>query len=195
MNVTRNLSIYNKYLFFIADAWENSVNSSAKPKNSSNDNAFNCAILHLHPKWFDVPGCRLALLYRKKVAFAASIYLNFFTHHFWIDVRWWLSALVLVVFWRTWVTYEVGSRRYRMPFALSFVLIGFFIWIAENVATFFRAWEYPNQSGAWRLVHFGKVSSWLLLVIVGFLIVAALKQVKKQRPAAEQESRASFLRG
>lgn len=126
---------------------------------------------------------------------AASIYLNFFTHHYWVDVRWWLSALVLVVFWRTWVTYEVGSRRYRMPLALSFVLIGFFIWIAENVATFFRAWEYPNQSDAWRLVHFGKVSSWLLLVIVSFLIVAALKQVKKRQPAAEQERCASFQRG
>ena len=33
-----------------------------------------------------------------------------------------------------------------MPLVLSFVLIGFFIWIAENIATFFSAWEYPNQS-------------------------------------------------
>src|SRR5690606_38813544 len=112
---------------------------------------------------------------------AASIYLNFFTHHYWIDVRWWLTALVFVVFWRTSVAYEVGSKRYRMPLALSFVLIGFFIWIAENVATFFGAWEYPNQADSWRLVHFSKVSSWLLLVIVSFLIVAALKQVKDNR--------------
>ncbi len=66
----------------------------------------------------------------------------------------------------------------RMPLALSFVLIGFFIWIAENIATFFGAWEYPNQTDAWSLVHLGKVSSWLLLVIVSFLIVATLKQVK-----------------
>ncbi|GAB6256725.1 hypothetical protein PSKAS_22470 [Peribacillus sp. N1] len=65
-----------------------------------------------------------------------------------------------------------------MPIALSFVLIGFFIWIAENIATFFGAWEYPNQTVAWSLVHLGKVSSWLLLVIVSFLIVATLKQVK-----------------
>ncbi|PYI55560.1 DUF817 domain-containing protein [Paenibacillus flagellatus] len=119
---------------------------------------------------------------------AASIYLNFFTHHYWIDVRWWLSALVLLVFWRTWVTFEVGRARYRMPLALSFVLIGFFIWIAENIATFFSAWEYPNQSDTWRLVHVSKVSSWLLLVIVSFLIVAALKQVKERRPAAEKGS-------
>ncbi len=114
------------------------------------------------------------------VPLAAAIYLNFFTHHFWIDVRWWLSALVIIVFWKSWVTYKVGGTCYRMPLALSFVLIGFFIWVAENIATFFGAWQYPNQTQAqaWSLVHLGKVSSWLLLVIVSFLIVATLKLVK-----------------
>lgn len=115
------------------------------------------------------------------VALAALIYLNFFTHHYWIDVRWWLSALVLFVFWRTWVRFEVGGIRYRMPLAASFALIGFFIWIAENIATFFGAWEYPDQSASWRIVHPGKVSSWLLLVIVSFLIVATLKRVKNRQ--------------
>lgn len=112
------------------------------------------------------------------VPLAAAIYLNFFLHHFWIDIRWILSGLVLIVFWRAWVTYEVGGIRYKMPLALSFVLIGFFIWVAENIATFFGAWEYPNQTEAWSLVHLGKVSSWLLLVIVSFLIVATLKNFK-----------------
>ena len=73
---------------------------------------------------------------------------------------------------------EVDGIRHKMPLSLSFVLIGFFIWVAENIATFFGAWQYPNQAEAWSLVHFGKVSSWLLLVIVSFLIVATLKQVK-----------------
>ncbi|MYL57808.1 DUF817 family protein [Virgibacillus halodenitrificans] len=114
------------------------------------------------------------------VPLAAAIYLNFFTHHYWLDIRWWLSLAVIIVFWRTWVTYKVGGKLYRMPLALSFVLIGFFIWIAENIATFFGAWQYPNQREAWSLVHLGKVSSWLLLVIVSFLIVATLKQVKSR---------------
>ena len=112
------------------------------------------------------------------VPLAAAIYLNFFIHHYWIDIRWGLAGLVFIVFLRSSVTYEVGGTRYHMPIALSFLLIGFFIWIAENIATFFGAWEYPNQADAWSLVHLGKVSSWVLLVIVSFLIVATLKQVK-----------------
>ncbi|ARD48356.1 DUF817 domain-containing protein [Sporosarcina sp. P33] len=110
---------------------------------------------------------------------AAAIYANFFTHHYWIDVRWWLSALVLLLFWRSSVSYEVNGTRYRMPLTLAFALIGFFVWIAENIATFFGAWTYPNQSAAWHVVGIGKLSSWLLLVIVSFLIVAVLKQIKK----------------
>lgn len=122
---------------------------------------------HFPPLWLSVP-------------LAAMVYLNFFTHHFWIDIRWWLFALVVVVFWRTRVYYEVGVQRYHMPLVLSFGLIGFFIWVAENIATFFSAWKYPNQTGGWHLVHIGKISSWLLLVIISFLIVAALKQVKSK---------------
>jgi len=115
------------------------------------------------------------------VPLAAAIYLNFFTHHYWIDIRWWLTGLVFIVFRRSRVLFEVNGSRYRMPVALSFVLIGFFIWIAENIATFFGAWRYPDQTDAWRLVHTGKMSSWFLLVIVSFLIVATLKRVKEGR--------------
>ena len=122
------------------------------------------------------------------VPLAAAIYLNFFTHHFWIDIRWWLTGLVLIVFWRSWVLYEVGGIRYRMPVALSFVLIGFFIWIAENIATYFGAWEYPNQADTWSPVHYSKVSSWSLLVIVSFLIVATLKLVKENLSSERERS-------
>ncbi|ESU31854.1 hypothetical protein G3A_14365 [Bacillus sp. 17376] len=118
------------------------------------------------------------------VPLAAAIYLNFFTHHFWLDLRWLLAGLVLIVFWQSWVTYEVNGARYRMPLALSFMLIGFFIWIAENIATFLAAWKYPNQADGWSLVHLGKVSSWVLLVIVSFLIVSTLKQIKGRSVAA-----------
>ncbi|WP_369825372.1 DUF817 domain-containing protein [Sporosarcina sp. P18a] len=114
------------------------------------------------------------------IPLAIAIYGNFFTHHYWFDIRWWLSALVLVVFWRASVSFRVSETHYVMPLTLSFVLIGFFVWVAENIATFFGAWTYPNQGGTWHLVGIGKLSSWLLLVIVSFLIVAVLKHIKKE---------------
>ena len=39
-------------------------------------------------------------------------------------------------------------------------------------------WRYPNQIGAWATVHIGKWSSWSLLVIMTFTIVANLKHIK-----------------
>lgn len=114
------------------------------------------------------------------VPLTAAIYLNFYTHHFWIDIRMLLFAFVVIVFWKARVSYEITGVRYRMPLALSFILIGFFIWLAENIATFFGAWTYPNQEAEWQFVPLGKVSSWILLVIVSFLIVASLKLVKKK---------------
>lgn len=106
---------------------------------------------------------------------AAAIYVNFFTHHVLPDARWLLAAAIVVVLWRTRVFYTVGQERYAMPLALSFVLIGFFLWVAENAATFLGAWSYPDQLDVWRMVHPGKFGAWALLVIVSFVIVAGLK--------------------
>ncbi|WLR42173.1 DUF817 domain-containing protein [Bacillus carboniphilus] len=115
------------------------------------------------------------------VILSASIYFNFYTHHYLYDFRWILKILTLLIFFKTFVYFTVNKRSYSMPLALSFVLIGFFIWIAENIATYFSAWQYPNQQQQWEIVHIGKISSWLLLVIVSFLIVASLKHVKEKR--------------
>jgi uncharacterized membrane protein YoaT (DUF817 family) len=71
-----------------------------------------------------------------------------------------------------------------MPLVLSFLLIGFFIWVAENVATFFGAWVYPNQTRGWAIVGPSKISSWMLLVIISFIVVAALKQAFPRPRAA-----------
>lgn len=72
----------------------------------------------------------------------------------------------------------VSRQRYSMPVVLSFFLIGFFIWIAENILTFLGAWKYPNQYEIWRMVHIGKISSWFLLVIISIVIVVNLKHIK-----------------
>jgi uncharacterized membrane protein YoaT (DUF817 family) len=86
-----------------------------------------------------------------------------------------LALALLVVTRQTWVRFTVGRRRYAMPLALSFVLIGAFLWVAENAATLLRAWQYPSQESVWRLVHAAKLGSWSLLVVVSIVLVAAIK--------------------
>lgn len=106
------------------------------------------------------------------LTFAFIIYLNFFTHHITYDFRWVLMALLPVVFFGSYVQFTLKDTTLKMPLVLSFFLIALFIWLAENIATFFGAWTYPNQQGHWQIVHVGKISSWFLLVIVSFIIVA-----------------------
>jgi len=109
---------------------------------------------------------------------ALAIYANFFTHHAIGDYRWYLAACALGLYARTTVVFRPLDRERRMPLVLSFVLIGFFIWLAENLSTFWGLWRYPNQLGAWSAVHVSKWSSWSLLVIMTFTIVANLKHIK-----------------
>ncbi len=111
---------------------------------------------------------------------ALVIYANFFTHHYIGDYRWYIAACALGLYARSTVVFRPLDRDRKMPLLLSFVLIGFFIWLAENVSTFFGIWKYPNQLGAWSAVHVGKWSSWSLLVIMTFTIVANLKHIKER---------------
>jgi len=111
---------------------------------------------------------------------AIAIYANFFTHHYIGDYRWYLAACVLGLYARTTVIYRPLDCDRTMPLLLSFILIGFFIWLAENISTFFDVWKYPNQIGAWSAVHVGKWSSWSLLVIMTFTITANLKHIKER---------------
>ncbi len=109
---------------------------------------------------------------------AVAIYINFFMHHFIGDYRWYLTAFILGLYARSFVFFTPYDKERKMPLLLAFVLIGFFIWLAENFGTFFGVWQYPNQLGAWSAVHVGKWVSWSLLVIVTFTIVAYLKHIK-----------------
>lgn len=109
---------------------------------------------------------------------ALSIYANFFTHHFIYDFRWIISVSLLFVFGKTWVSFKISDQYFKMPMVLAYFLIGFFIWVAENISTYLGAWQYPNQSQQWHLVHIGKISSWFLLVIISVIIVVNLKHLK-----------------
>lgn len=109
---------------------------------------------------------------------AAALYLNFFTHHFIGDHRWLLAALALGLYARAQVVFTPHRVERRMPLALALVLIGFFIWLAENLGTFLGLWAYPHQLGAWAVVHLSKWSAWTLLVLMSFTLVTNLKHIK-----------------
>ncbi|HYF75572.1 MAG TPA: DUF817 domain-containing protein [Symbiobacteriaceae bacterium] len=116
--------------------------------------------------------------YWMATAMALLIYINFFTHHYIGDYRWYITACALGLYARSMVLFRPADRERRMPLLLSFLLIGFFLWVAENFSTFLGIWAYPDQLRTWSVVHLGKWSSWSLLVIMTFTIVASLKRIK-----------------
>jgi uncharacterized membrane protein YoaT (DUF817 family) len=119
---------------------------------------------------------------RVVVPIGAAIYANFFAHHVLPDLRWALAAIVVAATWRTEVRFQAIRGRVRsMRAPVAFLCIGLFVWFAENIATFFGAWVYPHQKGEWSPVHLMKLSSWALLVIVTFLIVAELRRLKDRK--------------
>ena len=121
------------------------------------------------------------------VPLGVLIYLNFFTHHYLPDIRYLLIAAVVLVFGRTWVAFSPLAKERRLPLVLAFLLIGVFVWFAENIATFFGAWQYPNQTDGWHMVNLAKLSSWSLLVIVSMMAVVQLKHVKGSRSSEKQD--------
>jgi len=104
---------------------------------------------------------------------AAVIYLNFFLDHYGIDGRLWLFAASLLVFGRGWIYFKPWRVHRRMPILVANGLCALFIWFAENIGTFVRAWSYPAQLHGWSMVAIGKLGSWFLLLIISYAIVAA----------------------
>lgn len=109
---------------------------------------------------------------------ASAIYINFFTHHFIGDYRWYLAAVALGLYARSQIVFRPHRFDRRMPLALGLILVGFFIWLAENLGTLLGLWAYPHQLGAWAAVHVSKWSAWSLLVLMSFTIVTNLKHIK-----------------
>lgn len=109
------------------------------------------------------------------------IYLNFFTNHFIWDFRALLFVAIFAIYYKTNIYFTPRLKEYRMPLILGFILTGFFVWIAENIATFYGAWKYPGQIHEWQIVSFHKITSWFLLVIICFIIVSYLKYFKKEQ--------------
>jgi uncharacterized membrane protein YoaT (DUF817 family) len=112
---------------------------------------------------------------------SALIYMNFFTHHFFLDIRYLLFAYVIAVFFKTNVRYRVYKKERSMPFLVTAFLTALCVWVAENIGTFTRIWLYPDQIAYWHLVSFNKTGSWFLLLILSFALVSIIYR-EKLRP-------------
>jgi uncharacterized membrane protein YoaT (DUF817 family) len=88
-----------------------------------------------------------------------------------------------VLFWRTRVWFRVWRDDRWMPLIVGFFLVAGFIWLAENIATFSKAWVYPSQRDGWAMVSPEKLGAWYLLMYISFILVAALNRPRERRLA------------
>ena len=119
---------------------------------------------------------------------SVAIYVNFFAHHYALDVRPALFLVVAVLFGRSWVHYRVWHETRRMPLLVGLFLVALFIWFAENIGTLTRTWLYPNQRIVWSMVSLSKLSSWFLLLIISYAMVAAVNRPMPYRRAERAAS-------
>lgn len=111
---------------------------------------------------------------------AVAVYVNFFAHHWLPDARLALFAAMALLFARTKVWFRVWREDRWMPLLVGWLLVAVFIWFAENIATFSRAWLYPGQENGWTLVHPAKLGAWYLLMYISFILVAAVHRPREK---------------
>lgn len=119
---------------------------------------------------------------------AIVIYVNFFAHHWLPDARYVLFAAMVLLFWRTRVHFTVWRAPRWMPLLVGFALVALFIWFAENLGTFARAWTYPSQSREWHMVSPAKLGAWYLLMYISFILVAAVHRPRPREDATMDET-------
>jgi uncharacterized membrane protein YoaT (DUF817 family) len=110
------------------------------------------------------------------VALSCAIYLNFFTDHYGLDLRYPLFAAAAILFGRATVYFKVWRRHRSMPLLLGLALVSLFIWLSENIGTFTRTWLYPAQSHGWAMVQPSKLGSWFLLLIISYTLVSLVNR-------------------
>jgi uncharacterized membrane protein YoaT (DUF817 family) len=115
----------------------------------------------------------------------AAIYVNFYAHHYIVDIRYLLFATAALLLGRTWIYYKIWRRHRRMPLLLGLFLVALFVWIAENLGTVTKTWLYPHQMAGWSAVSLGKLGSWFLLLIISYALVAAVNRPEPMERRAE----------
>ena len=109
-------------------------------------------------------------------ALAVVIYVNFYAHHYAVDIRYLLFVVAAILFGRTWIYYKIWHVPRRMPLLLGMILVALFVWLAENLGTVTKTWLYPHQMGGWSVVSPGKLGSWFLLLLISYALVAAVNR-------------------
>jgi len=109
-----------------------------------------------------------------QAALAVLAYINFFTHHYLPDIRWALFLGVLLLYGRTMIWFKPDEDHRPMPLIIGLFLVALFIWFAENLGTYARAWSYPQQEAGWHMVSIAKLGSWYLLMLISFVLVAGV---------------------
>jgi uncharacterized membrane protein YoaT (DUF817 family) len=117
---------------------------------------------------------------------ATLIYVNFFTHHYVVDLRYGILALTVLIYGRTIVHFTIDRVPRQMPLLLGFFLVSLFIWIAENIGSFSAVWLYPHQLKGWSPVTLGKLGSWFLLMIISFVLVALVHEPRPLEKARDR---------
>lgn len=103
---------------------------------------------------------------------AVLVYANFFTHHYIWDFRIALFAFAAILYLPSVVWFKADEKHRPMPLLIGLFLVALFIWFAENIGTFARAWSYPGQENGWHMVSPAKLGAWFLLMIISFVLVA-----------------------
>jgi uncharacterized membrane protein YoaT (DUF817 family) len=73
-----------------------------------------------------------------------------------------------------------------MPILVAFGLVTFFIWVAENLGTWSRAWLYPSQIDGWQIVGIEKFGSWYLLMTISVVLVTLVHPPAPMATAVEE---------
>ena len=112
---------------------------------------------------------------------ALLIYINFFSHHYVTDVRWALVIISVALHGPSVIWFKAHEKHRWMPLLVGMVLFSLFIWFAENIGTFARAWTYPSQKKGWHMVSIHKLGAWYLLMIISFVLVACVHKPTKRQ--------------
>lgn len=115
---------------------------------------------------------------RSCLILSCAIYANFLADHYGFDARYGLIAVTIWLFSRTTIFFKIWLTHRFMPLLVGFLLVALFIWFAENIGTFTGTWLYPRQMEHWTMVPLSKLTSWFLLMIISYSLVAWIKGIE-----------------